>query len=497
MKTVYFATPGAVTNQKSLSWKGAILEDFGLTLILLTREEVITFLLRPENAHLLEDYLHIPVMAPGIDIDKLAARVRDASSQVSASWHRRTKGMPLIELRAEIVTEENSKASRVAELNDLISEMNRKGRIVLDAPAGSGKTTTLLQLADRHSSAGGVSILVELPQWLDGDSSILDFVSKTPAFRALLISPEELAFLGKELHFIFFINGWDEVGFDEFRVAGTRLKQLEQDFPKAGIILSTRVHQPSALPNMTLRARLLPVDRSQRNEYLRKRVGDRATALSKKLESDPVLDELTRTPLILAHVATLDEAKKDIPNTKMGILREVVQLIERAEDHRVALEGPPLSEMANVFLTDLAVWLTARGQTLIGQAEARAVIKDAETRNKIEADPAKILSELSAHHLLEPVGHPVSSFRFVHQQFQEFFAAEHLMRQLTRLVTGGSSADARTFVAAYLWPSAPHPTPAGRGTALAISAKSRLSSLAESTQRSAESAMEFLPCPRR
>jgi hypothetical protein len=48
----------------------------------------------------------------------------------------------------------------------------------------------LLQLADRHSSGGAVSILVELPQWLDGDSPILDFVSKTPpCLKKRFISP--------------------------------------------------------------------------------------------------------------------------------------------------------------------------------------------------------------------------------------------------------------------------------------------------------------------
>jgi hypothetical protein len=118
--------------------------------------------------------------------------------------------------------------------------IDENGRIVLDAPAGGGKTTTLLQLADRHSSGGGVSTLVELPQWFDGDSSILDFVSKTRLFRALSIIPGELALLEKALHFSFFINRWNEVGFDEFRTAATRLKQLDQDCPGAGIILATR-----------------------------------------------------------------------------------------------------------------------------------------------------------------------------------------------------------------------------------------------------------------
>jgi hypothetical protein len=52
---------------------------------------------------------------------------------------------------------------------------------------------------------------------LDGDSPILDFVSKTPPFRALSISPRELALLEKALHLSLFINGWNEVGCDEFR----------------------------------------------------------------------------------------------------------------------------------------------------------------------------------------------------------------------------------------------------------------------------------------
>jgi hypothetical protein len=88
---------------------------------------------------------------------------------------------------------------------------------------------------------------------LDGDSPILDFVSKTPPFRALSISPRELALLEKALHLSLFINGWNEVGCDEFRATATRFKQLDPDCSGVSIILATPVHQPSALPNMSQR----------------------------------------------------------------------------------------------------------------------------------------------------------------------------------------------------------------------------------------------------
>lgn len=448
VKTIYFATPQPVTNLKASAWKETIFEEFGFTLIPLTREEIITALRRPENALLLADHLHIPTAPPAlIDVE---ARVRAAVSKVSASWNRHVQNLPLINLRSGIVSELSQEISGILTLENLASALNENGRIVLEAPAGGGKSTTVSQLGDRHSEAGGISILVELPEWLDGDPSILDFVSKTPEFRALSITPEELASLAKKLRFSFFINGWNEINGDEVRAAAKRLKQLEQGFPETGVVLTTRVYQPSALPNMTLRARLLPLDRFQRNDYLGRRLRDKASVLIEKLDASPVLSELTKTPLILKHVVTLHMAELDIPDTKMGVLREVVLLIEHLENHRIALDSPPLSRKASVFLTDFGVFLTARGQTLIGETDAQDVVRQTLSGLNMDGDPSAVLSELCAHHLLEPIGNAAPRFRFVHQRFQEFFAAQHLMNQLGTLVTPEGAAGAQRFALAYL-----------------------------------------------
>jgi hypothetical protein len=59
VRTIYFATPESVTNLKSSLWKETIFDEFGFTLIPLTREEIVAALMRPENALLLRDHLHI------------------------------------------------------------------------------------------------------------------------------------------------------------------------------------------------------------------------------------------------------------------------------------------------------------------------------------------------------------------------------------------------------------------------------------------------------
>lgn len=444
VRTIYFATPESVTNLKSSSWKETILDEFGFTLVLLTREEITTALMRPDNASLLRDHLHIQAQ-PNVQ-DDVEARVRMAVSKVSASWNRHIEHLPLIDLRSGVVSKDGHEISGVLTLDDLTAALNANGRVVLEAPAGAGKTTTLSQLASRHSQAGGIPFLIELPEWLDGNPSILDFASKAPQFRALSITPEELAALAKKVPFAFFINGWNEVNGDEFRLAAKRLKQLEQEFPEAGIVLSTRVYQPSALPNLTLRSRLLPLDRLQRNEYLRRRLSDQASVLVDKLDKSPVLSELTRTPLVLNHVVTLHAEGLAIPDRKMGVLREVVLLNERLDNHRVALDSPPLSRKADTFLMDLAVSLTAKGQTLLGETDAYTVIRLTLSSLKMDAAPAAVLNELCAHHLLESVGDTAPRFRFVHQQFQEFFAAQHLINQLVNMATSEVTAGTRAFI---------------------------------------------------
>src|ERR1700730_10881070 len=76
---------------------------------------------------------------------------------------------------------------------DTSTALSRSARMVMEAPAGRGKTTTLVQLAERYNSAGGIGLLVDLPGWIRSGKNLLQFISETPAFQARGFTADVLA----------------------------------------------------------------------------------------------------------------------------------------------------------------------------------------------------------------------------------------------------------------------------------------------------------------
>ena len=173
------------------------------------------------------------------------------------------------------------------------------------------------------------------------------------------------------------------------------------------------------------------------------------------------LDDLTRTPLILAEVATIFESGALIPRTKVGVLAAVMQMVELADDHRDHLQRPPLMGHSRDYLAELAAKMTAQGDVAFVEARARSIVhsvsRGLSTDGQIATapEPAEILGTLCAHHVLERLEHPSVRFRFQHQQFQEFYATAALKRQLWGLVDkhdpDGSRRFAREYVNMPVW----------------------------------------------
>ena len=143
-----------------------------------------------------------------------------------------------------------------------------------------------------------------------------------------------------------------------------------------------------------------------------------------------VLDDLTLTPLFLAEVVSIAAAGKEISGTKMGVLREVVHLPEADPTHRGALASAPLLDQADNYLMALASAMTSNGQTQALEPEAKQVMnqKLQQMREMGGAEGAAtslhILNALSDHHVLDRVEYPEVTYRFEHQQMQEYYAAE-------------------------------------------------------------------------
>ena len=452
---VVFATPKTVTNQTGETWAAEVQRDFGYELAIMPREDIITSLMNPSNTFLCRTHLGLQVEIEEA-VGELIDRVRAAATEVTAAWSARIAGKPLLELRAIRLEQDGRDSAEVLHLSDIQAALAQSRRVVLEGPAGRGKTTTLIQLAKEPTGVAGTTFLIDLPGWTRSRLSLLQFIAGMPPFQSRSIDAAVVARTSNAEHFSFLLNGWNEITESESSQAENALRELERDFPAAGIIVATRTHHiVPPLPG-AMRARLLTITRRQRTAYLRARLGNEADQLRLDLDCDPVLDDLTRTPFILSEVTALFEAGAAIPTTKMGVLKAVTRLLEQSDEHHNHFQYPPLVGRARDYLGEIATRMTAQGGVTASEEDARSMVTTVATRlrdaGQIAAlpEPAAVLNTLCAHHVLERQEYPGVTFRFEHQQFQEFYAALGTARQLREVLEQRSAEESRQFTRSYV-----------------------------------------------
>lgn len=447
-----FVTPAKVGKAKQRQWEEAIQDDHGLELLVIEREEILAQMMMPGNASLCASFLRLNVETER-GIQELVARTRRAAQAVTVKWARKGIGHPLIELSAVRIDPEGADSAEMLSIEQIDEALSQSGRVVLEGPAGSGKTTTLIQLAQRERSAG-IPFLVDLAPWITSRLRMLEFIAGQPAFQAEGLTSVELAQVQQTEPFLFLLNGWNEIAESRSWQASEALRNLEREFPGAGIIVATRTHHLTPPVPGALQLRLSRLGRGQRANYLSARLGEEAAELQAHIEADASLDGLTRTPFILAEVASLSETRAKVPSTKVAVLAQVLRLHEERGEHRNPLRAGPIFGQQTAFLKALATEMTHHGAVGLREEDAgtvvAAVVGELVGRGRIEpAGASRILAFLTAHHVLERVEYPETVFRFEHQQFQEHYAALDVRTQLVELRDDDPDAKAR-FTAEYV-----------------------------------------------
>lgn len=436
LKEIIFVTSAKVGNSPRKEWESVIQEKYDLQLHIIEREEIIIQMMMPENASLRASFLNINIESEP-DISELISKTKRAADVITRVWAEKTKGQPLIDLMAVRIEDNGAESDDILHLADINRELSSSRRLILEGPAGRGKTTTLIQLA-QFSREVGTPFVIELPAWASSNQGILDYIAGRPDFQAEGITASDLARVQQTEPFLLLLNGWNEIAESNSTQADYALKELERDFPSAGIIVASRAHHlKPPLPGAT-RLRLQRLRHWQRSAYLETRLGAKSHALRSLLDANLSLDELTRTPFILSEVASLFDAEVAIPSTKLDILTEILKLHEQRDEHRNALNLIPLSGKQTDYLKALAIKMTSLGTVTLSDAEARAVVavvtqKLKEFGQVDQSEPAIILVALVAHHVLERLDYPQIAFQFEHQQLQEFYAAIYIKEHLFSL----------------------------------------------------------------
>jgi hypothetical protein len=171
------------------------------------------------------------------NIDTVAPRlIAAAAADVTA--FRRMAGWPrhAVALNLRMTDGDNERAFHVS---GLAAALDTFKEITIIAPPGTGKTTTLVQVADAiMQTARSVPLFVPLGEWASQAGSLLQSVLQRAAFQG--VREQHLMLLAHYGRLVLLLDGWNELDREARLRASSEIKRLRRDFPSLGIVVSTR-----------------------------------------------------------------------------------------------------------------------------------------------------------------------------------------------------------------------------------------------------------------
>ena len=310
------------------------------------------------------------------------------------------------------------------------------GDLVLVAPPGMGKTTTLLQIAETVLQENyGSPIVVQLGNWAANGTSLIDSILRRRAFRS--ISREDFQSAAAKPGVYLLLDGWNELDKDSQRRAAAEVEELQRELPDLRLVVTAREQRLDA-PINGRRLQLLPLNEQEQTEIARALRGDAGEGIVDQAWRTPGVGELVTIPLYLTALIALPE-DVPFPTTKEEVLRRFVALHEDDFRRREALANVTDGMHAR-YLQALAETATRTANTTIGDTTARRAVSNAAAALEDEGQivdkptPSAVLEALVNHHVLihekEPEG-----YAFQHQQFQEWHASRFVEDLMEKSVT--------------------------------------------------------------
>ena len=323
---------------------------------------------------------------------------------------------------------------RTLDVNDLLESVDTPGLarglmtlgdIVLVAPPGMGKSTTLFQIAEAALEANtGSPIVVPLGSWSANQDTLLGAVLRRPAFHAF--SDRDFRSVAGRPGVFLLLDGWNELDSSSRRRLAEEMKDLQAELPGLGLVVATREQRRVALIDGRV-VRLRPLSERQQLDIARALRGDAGEGMVQKAWQTSGVRDLITVPLYLRALLALPEDVQ-FPRTKEELLRRFVAVHEKDYQRSEAL-AEQTDEQHTRYLRGLAETATRAANTTIGDSAACKSVHDVATALEAEGQisgkpkPNMVLDVLVNHHVLvrerEPAG-----YSFQHQQFQEWYVSK-------------------------------------------------------------------------
>lgn len=314
--------------------------------------------------------------------------------------------------------------------------------LILVAPPGMGKTTTLFQIAEAVLANGNASpIVVPLGDWSTDGASLLESVLKRPAFR--VISEDELRAVAEKPGVILLLDGWNELDTAARKRLAVQVAHLQAELPELSLLISTR-KQALDVPVDGTRINLLPLSETQQLDIAKALRGEAGVRMLDQAWRTAGVRELVTIPLYLSALLALPE-DSPFPTTKEEVLRRFVAVHEEDTQRAEAL-ADVTHGLHHRFLEDLAAIATLAANTTIAETVARRSVSEtddalvAERQITEKPQPNTVLEALVSHHVLMRIGDP-AGYSFQHQQFQEWYASHFVERQMLASIDDATSLD--------------------------------------------------------
>lgn len=397
------------------------------------------------------DLAHRLGLSPQDNLLTVTARLRQAATRDLAAFVEALKSpVNAIRLDLRLIESQQVTSFQVEGLAAAISTFNE---IVVVAAPGTGKTTTLLQVA--HNIAINerlVATFIPLSEWSAQSHTLLQSVVQRAAFAGE--REEHLKLLAHAGRLVLVMDGWNELDATSRKRLRAEIQGMQRDYPSLGIVMSTRVRAldvPISGPVVEIE----PLSETQQLLIVRAYRGDAGERILDQAWRTRGLRDLVAIPLYLTTLLS-DAPGENLPTTKEEVLRLFV-----AEIDRNANKGEALDAVASGFhsemLTAIAADATLADSVTVSNHRARSVISNVTGRLVSEGQistapqPDAVLTALVSYHVLVRTATGVA---FQHQQFQEWFASQEVETLMMAAAVGDEVAHQQlrnSIINAHAW----------------------------------------------